>query len=42
MFANGGKSASRSAIKYSTSTKTRYLIKASSEKKGANDAVLLL
>src|SRR5690606_2610806 len=32
----------QSAIKYSISTKTRYLIKASSEKKGANSLTLFL
>ena len=35
---NCGKGTSHKAIKYSTSTNTRYLIKASSEKKGAKES----
>ena len=39
---NCGKGCSHRAMKYSISTKTRYLINASSEKNGANAIVLFL
>src|SRR3970282_2768279 len=41
-FFNCGKGISQSAIKYSISTNTRYLIKASSEKNFERELVLLL
>src|SRR6478609_1905743 len=40
--ANCGKGNSHKAIKYSISTNTRYLIRASSEKKGEREMVLFL
>ena len=39
---NCGKGTSHKAMKYSISTNTRYLINASSEKKGASEMVLFL